>query len=318
MSSVIVIADHDDPDVLELAAGDIGMDVYWLRLGLPEVHYEVDTSSADGSVLSCDNVTLDDRVVNNASKVLFRRWKVAPPSPMITADVAGDEEGFAQREWLAALSYVLARWYAASPSYVWSRNPSADTNKLRLLDSARSIDLRVPQWVISTRHVRPTVDVVSKGIGTDQAVRQGARLPTTLIELPMMDYLFGRRQPCPVLIQEHIDAKSEIRVGYAYGKVVGVEQFRLDDSDSMVDIRYVPVRRAPCDLSSDLAIRFRSLASLIGLNVFTADLLQDQSGQTWLIDINPDGLFIAADDDRRTLSAALLAGLCEPSAEADT
>lgn len=311
MSSVVVIADYDDPDVLELTSICDGAHLCWLRLGLSERHYTLRASSVDGAVISCDETSISDDEILSASAILFRRWKVSPPVPMIVADVAGDENRFAEREWTASLCYVLSRWYSMSNNGTWSRNPSFDANKLTLLDHADAVGFCVPSWVIDVEHSRPSDGVVSKAIGTDQAVRPGARVPTTLIELPRMAYLFSRRQPCPTLLQSYIACSAEIRLAFAYGAMAAVKQTRieLDDGGRMADIRYVPVRRSAVDIDDELRGLIAALAAKTAMNAFTADLLIDTSGTRWLVDINPDGLFIAADNDEGSLRQSLVTGL---------
>jgi hypothetical protein len=80
-------------------------------------------------------------------------------------------------------------------------------------------------------------------------------------------------------------------------------------SGSPVDVRFASeVEREPVELLG-LAETATAVARALSLGVFTADVIVDRQGMQWWVDINPDGLHIAADDADGTLLSALIHGL---------
>lgn len=167
----------------------------------------------------------------------------------------------------------------------------------------------MPDYEVSTAPRLRHVDTVSKAIGLDQAVTEGQRYATTRVELPRMDYLFRGRQPCPVLLQDAVEIAYELRIGYSFGECAAVEQRKIDSDCKLADIRYASVSRRAVPVSDDLAHLFSHFAAESGLNVYTADVLVAADGSNWLVDVNPDGLFIAADDSHGALMTAFTTGL---------
>lgn len=309
-SPIVLIADHDDPDITQIydALRMAHENVHWLRLGLTQDRYELTMSRHLGEV-TCNGESITDGIVRTARRIVFRRWKVAPPHPLVVAQIAGDPQLFAEREWQAALEVILHRWWAISDPTLWSRDPRTATQKLVYLDCAERLGLRVPEYWVGTRQESREGRIISKSVGIDQCVKDGMRYATTRVTLPEMQYLYDARQPCPTLLQREVVCASEVRIGYAYGMIGAVTQTRRD-GNTLVDIRYeAGLKRQSCQLDSRILTRLTRFASISGLNVFTADLLVESSGDAWLLDINPDGLFAAADDEGMTLSHSFIDGL---------
>lgn len=304
----IFIAEHDDPDVdaATIALKQSGIAVHWLKLGLDQSNYDLEISG-DRTLIRCDGCEISTELVNVATRIVYRRWKVAPPFPIVTAEILGDVENFAAREWAAAFKIALQTWYTSSDFSVWSRNPIIETEKVSYLQLATVLGLLVPDFAISTRHRQVDWPLVSKGVGVDQAVVKGSRYATTRV-VPEMHYLFDSRQPCPTLLQREIVVARELRVGYSFGFVAAVEQRRVAE-DSPVDIRYAEVSRTAVEPDPSVIGEIRRFAKGSNLNVFSIDVLQDQDGLLWFVDVNPDGLFVAVDDERRTLTNTFVRGL---------
>lgn len=307
---VVFLADHDDPDVDAATAvtHSMGARVCWLKLGLSHDNYDLFVSGERAEVEGPD-CTVSVDMVRSARRVVFRRWKVAPPFPIVEAAIEGDPERFAEREWEAAFRIVLGMWWESSTPSRWSRDPRPWPDKASHLRLAKNLGAAVPDYEVSTAPRLRHVTTVSKAIGLDQAVIKGQRYATTLVELPKMDYLFRGRQPCPVLLQDAVDVAHELRIGYSFGECAAVEQRKTDPDNKIADIRYAAVSRRAVPVPDDLAHLFSQFAVHAGLNVYTADVLVTAEGSNWLVDINPDGLFIAADDSRNTLATAFMDGL---------
>lgn len=306
----VILADHDDPDVESILdqVQSVGGTVHWIKLGRPHDEYDVIIDS-DRAQIRWGDCLVDLEVIKRSGVVVFRRWKVAPPFPIVEAEIPGDPQRFAEREWEATFRVLFARWLEVSDLSRWSRDPFSIADKTQFLRVAESAGAVVPPFRIASQPDPDDSECVSKAIGADQAVIKGQRYATTRIVRPEMDYLFRGRQPCPVLLQREIKVDKEIRVAYSFGQCGAVLQQRQDCGGDSVDIRYSQVHRLGTPVPEGLMSVFRQFAARSGINLFTADVLLDAANIPWLVDLNPDGLFIAADDEQMTLTSVLTGGI---------
>ena len=307
---VVIVADYDDPDADNLTRDLVsrGFEVRWLQLGLSYQAYDVTIDRSRAEICG-EGCLITSDVMESAKTIVVRRWKVAPPFPIVVADLPGDPESFAEREWEATFRVLFSRWRDVSNPALWSRDPFLLADKIHLLRAAELAGALVPSSQIVSRASASARDLVSKAIGPNQAVTKGHRYATTLVRRPEMDYLFEGVQPCPVLLQDKIEVEREIRVAYSFGRCGASMQQRVDGPWDPVDIRYAQVERMSVPLPEGLEEVLHSFAASTGLQLFTADVLLDGEERTWLFDINPDGLFIAADDDQRSLTSVLVNGI---------
>ncbi|MGW6426688.1 hypothetical protein ACWF82_28790 [Nocardia sp. NPDC055053] len=174
-------------------------------------------------------------------------------------------------------------------------------NKVATL-AAISSHVRVPATWVTERQPVVARRQVWKPIDVDQSC-DGGRAST----MEVTDERHGA-QPCPGFYQDLIESCCEVRVGYAFGHVSLVAQHPVDPAVATIDRRYVDHRRERIQdtgISADAV----AVATVLGVNVFTADVLVDRDGITWWCDVNPDGLFCAADTEGGDLLAALAAAL---------
>jgi hypothetical protein len=297
----LVIADWDDPDVLALRNG--GVEMLWLALGRPAEHYELFFDGREGRI-GDGVVIVDSALARRADRVVYRRWQVSPPSVPVSVSTFEDPavRAFAEREWSAALEVLLHSWYQAAPEK-WSRSPLLHANKQVLLYQLDQV-VPVPAFTIGNATVAPAWQCVSKTIATDQHF--GTGLHASTIRVQPEDFN-GSRQACPTLVQTMVEPDVELRISFSFGHVAAVTQ--RPASGSPVDVRFASeVEREPVELLG-LAETATAVARALSLGVFTADVIVDRQGMQWWVDINPDGLHIAADDADGTLLSALIHGL---------
>lgn len=303
--STIIFADHDDPDIKYIAGERRKQGWLWLPLGLRTADYDIAVSS-QSSWIRCGQLHISDAEIDNAARIVFRRWKVSPPTPAVRLDSDDAIGQFMLREWSSAIETLMARWYRRD-HLKWSRRPTDDNPKHDLLTQISSI-VSVPEFVISTTPTPVAAQMVSKTISTNQHFDERTRASTIIVEGGTRSPLFKYRQPCPTLVQHRIDAETEIRLSFSFGSIAAVAQ--RNQNGQPVDSRFATqFQRSSLPAHDVLSAQARAVAETLGLQVYTADVLVDRAGQHWWIDVNPDGLHIAADSTSGGLTSNLRTGI---------
>lgn len=297
---VLVIADYDDPDVCELARAGVVHKESWMKLGLPSREYSLEISPEEASC-SVSGMAFNSSSVGAYDLVLFRRWRVSPPTPAVRFDDLPDRAScnLAEREWDAAIRLLHALWYNQRGANVrWSRSPKELPGKHELMSLVQNV-VKVPRWAATTHPKTRRHEAVTKTVGNDQSYGDGNRTSTIIVD----EQLSGAGEMVPVLLQSHVIPKREVRLVYSFGLTAQVVQ--REGSTGPLDVRFAPTvaRRRIADpaLEEEAGIVARTL----GLHHFTADILIDHAGNRWWIDINPDGLSVPCDDSDGTLLLAL-------------
>ena len=303
----VFIADLDDPDVIDVAAGLelLGAEYRWLKLAMDHTEYRISVSSE-----SCDfeagGVALTSEEIRSARVVVFRRWRSSPPAPIVRAQLMSDPSHFAEREWDTAVGTVLQSWYGAGGA-TWSRPALEPPTKLMQLRKCEWAGLPVPPYRVSNVPRLFEADLVTKALSVDQSVGDGRFVTRSVVD-DGLERMFANTQPCPVLLQKLVSVRLELRVLYSFGCVAAVAQKREDGSGG-VDIRLANVVRRPWTVDDEIRSMMQTIARVLALNLFSVDILIDTAGRYWLIDINHDGLVGPVDDESRTLRSALLEGI---------
>lgn len=286
MNDPICIVEHDDPDVDRIREH---VRAKVLRLGLSSNRYSLTCDSkrqwkiGDGE----SSISFDD--IEDAPFIWYRRWKVSPPASAVAApsELGPDAGAFIERQWETTLATLLQAGYEGNPRK-WSRAPHRLDNKIRTNERLDSLGL-LPDTRIALTPPKDDAEWVWKPLHTDQSVGEGR---AAAIAITSADQ--NLQQPCPAFYQRQVEYETELRVAYVFGEVAAVSQQPENDNPDLIDKRYVDMVRAPFH-SLELTGQAKRVACAINLKVFTADVLVDRSGQFWWIDVNPDGLFCAAD-----------------------
>ncbi|MFC9872656.1 hypothetical protein [Nocardia salmonicida] len=301
--TVVVLADFDDPDVARLT--ELDGHLCHIPLALPSEDYNLAGDLIHGWQLSVGPHVLTSDHLSTASNVVFRRWRGSPPSPIVTVTSLTDldHRRFAERQWNAALLGLLHSEYLKRPQR-WSRDPLAADNKIATL-TALADHVRVPATSTSSRKPQVAQRQVWKPIDIDQSCGPGRA--STIEVTGDLDV----RQPCPGFYQDVIDSSYEVRVGFVFGEITLIAQYPTETIGTHIDRRYIDHHRTALS-DARLAESAVVVSRELRLNVFTADVLVDGEGVAWWCDVNPDGLFCAADTEHgdlvRTLTAALHSG----------
>lgn len=99
----------------------------------------------------------------------------------------------------------------------------------------------------------------------------------------------------PSLLQEQIQKQYEIRVFYLMGTCYAMAIFSQTSSQTQTDFRKYtdgrPGRMVPYQLPTSIENKLQQLFHDLGLNTGSADLLVDQQGRFYFLEINPSGQF---------------------------
>jgi hypothetical protein len=290
----IIIAEHDDIDAAQLCAEGIarGLDMRWFKLGLPSSSYSAIWSSEASPVLKCEEVELSETTLSEARWIFHREMRLKK-EPYVKAVVGNEQENdFCMREWSALFSSALLAFKFGLSGHKWvSAFKRADFSdrKLFLLQFATRLGIAVPALKIGTTF--PEISgqaVVVKAINADEFV--GDRyFPTTLLDAVDAEKYTGQRSECPSLVQERINAVSELRAYYVRGSWLCLTIDRL--SFPGVDLRYAKnihidvVESLPDSLGQPLS----ALCDELEMGYCVFDVLVDSKGRNWLVDVTPNG-----------------------------
>lgn len=298
---ILFVADSDDPDVLALTTVLPPEDWRWLSCGGPPERLTVSVDSTTAQI-GVEDVSVDDAWVDSVERVVYRRWRTSPPRSLFGADLDDPTAVFVAREWTSAFEMVLDRWYRRAPQ-IWSRRPSEAVSKQVLLDEMRGL-LPIPPTTIRNLAIHEAGRAVLKPISNNQNFVADQRVSTIEADPASL----GQPVNYPRLVQPLLEPKFEIRLSYSYAAVDGVAQRSAPSSP--VDRRYATqFERSRHVVPETMRDEADAVAAQLNLRAFTADILVTEDDAWWWLDINPDGLHVAADDANRTLFHNLLRGL---------
>jgi ATP-GRASP peptide maturase of grasp-with-spasm system len=178
-----------------------------------------------------------------------------------------------------------------------------DTNKLHILEEAKKCGLLVPNTSISTsrEELKKIVDThhpcITKPINEIFFVNENntsyrsLTVPVTLKDVDEIesDVIF------PMLIQEGIQKKLEIRVFFLLGVCYSMAIFSQSDSTTVDDFRNYnrekPNRCVPFTLPLQISYKINLLMNKLGYKTGSIDFLLDNKHDYYFLEINPVGQF---------------------------
>lgn len=195
----------------------------------------------------------------------------------------------------------LATGLGSVPGPTWVSHPIAirgAESKAAQLDAAARAGLRVPQtlWTNNLQTARAFLarhgnEAVVKSVapayweagGTSHFVF--ARVITTS-ELPSAATLSA----APVTFQQAIRPKRDIRVTVVGGHSIAAMRATPDRAPSNIDWRLQEEASwRPCEIPLDAAKRCVEVVEKLGLRFAGIDLVLDEQGRFWFIELNPNG-----------------------------
>jgi len=249
------------------------------------------TIRVDGGVALRGRV-IDSELPLDAIAAVWMRRVFAPPRPAGLDDV---EAAQCARETRATLDAVFAALDHAAWLDPRARVRDAE-NKLVQLRAATRAGLRVPRTVIGNDPdevralwqacrgavVAKMLTAVTRSMGAPSAAVYTRSL--TEADLDDLDGL----ALAPMVFQERVDKRRELRVVYVAGRCFTASLPATGD-----DWRRTPASGAsPWRLDAlpdDVAARFATVMSELGLRFGAADFLEDHDGGSHFLEVNPVG-----------------------------
>lgn len=176
-------------------------------------------------------------------------------------------------------------------------------NKLRVLDLAKTIGLKVPKssivtnkralWELKRRWGRIINKSIGEGVNleTETFLVSGQRTEeiTESVIQGFNDTFF------PSLFQELIEKKYELRVFYFRGDFYSIAIFTQNADTSRIDSRNIdyqkPSRQVPYILPENIREKIRDLMDKLGLNYGSIDLIYGVDNQYYFLEVNPYGQY---------------------------
>lgn len=291
-----VISWFDDPHaILAQQHLEVRHDEWrWLRLGLDSSVYRVDGMLGDFSIEIEGEVFTSEGLLD--SPIIYLPFRVDRPPT-----IDGVLTEFAVREWEAAFqSFLLvAETRSNHPWLIATKAIELQDRKPYLLATAATVcrTLRIPDTLITSRLSKlpnESVDYVFKALNMWQQVGERKYFNTTSANKRILSTMIDSNLSSPVMLQEKIPHRRELRLYYSFSEICGVElkspdenldDFRLLSKYPGGTARLMDRREmALTEIESDI----QAISSALSISYFSADIAVT-SDEYWLFDINPIG-----------------------------
>jgi ATP-GRASP peptide maturase of grasp-with-spasm system len=188
---------------------------------------------------------------------------------------------------------------------VLGSSKKSDLNKLLVLLAAKDVGLMVPSFHISNNkhQLEKIVDQpneyitksLSDGLYLFDKVEKNAGYFTYTEKAGKEQVASLPEQFSPSLLQEKINKKFELRIFFLEDTCYAMAIFSQRDKQTQVDYRKYnddkPNRYVPYLLPKEIDDKIQLLFQKVGLNTGSVDMMVDQEGQYYFLEINPVGQF---------------------------
>ena len=256
---------------------------------LPQARVRFDPRAGGGWAIETSDLDLR---LENVSAAYYRR--PGAPEPTRVRDEATTK--YLADEWSAvtkALWNVLEGRWLSSPFAILRAE-----DKPRQLALASALGFDVPETLISNDFAAASAFVATGGVigkplrhslverGDAGEVLFTARLDP----LKPMDYTAVSL--APVIYQREVRKAYDVRATVIGDRVFAVAIYSQDHEETEVDWRSgtrLDLRHEAIELPADIVDKCRALARKLDLRYGAIDLIADQDGNHWFLEINPNG-----------------------------
>jgi len=236
--------------------------------------------------------------LKNVSAVYFRR----PSLPEYTANLSPGEKAFLMRE----AECLLEGMYRHLQDRFWLNNVFDIRwleNKPFQLKLAKEIGLPVPPFCISTdtekcrsfikQHEKVIFKPLKTGFIDEGKERLGKILYTTRVDKKFISEL-DSLSDIPIYLQQEIDKECDVRVTVVGNEAFAAKIFSQEAAESETDWRKsndIP-RHEAYELPDNIREKCLELCSMANLKFAAIDLILDKAGNSWFLEINPNGQWV--------------------------
>ena len=202
--------------------------------------------------------------------------------------------------------------FVSRPNTIQVNDPRFEAhaeNKLRQLEVASRVGFLTPDTLVTTElrdakaFLKRYGSCVTKSLrspiisvlpGVDERASPGSTVLLTSQDVDLLDEGLS----CPILLQEHLKLRHELRVTVVGDSVLAARIDRASVVDGYVDIRtnIAVADMCPYLVSDSQRERFLGLRRAFSLEYYSADFLLDDSGELFFLDLNPAGQYLWIED----------------------
>lgn len=211
------------------------------------------------------------------------------------------QEGLSQRLIRTHLAYefkTLTQFFYSEISKKCLGNPmNYPLNKLQQLKTAVACGLQIPSTLIRNsrkelmEHIEdPSSFLITKSIQENVLIQDS--------DLNHFDLKVHRIQPSalperffPSLFQKQVEKEKEIRTFYLDGKFYSLAMLKACKQSEMVDYRVATDKLRCCSykLPVEIENKLNLLMNALKLNTGSVDLIRDEKGEYYFLEVNPTG-----------------------------
>ncbi len=247
------------------------------------------------------NSVISNQTFKSSKLVFFIRFLPKPTSLILSKLKNRKEKDFAEREWNAFIFGLLLSLESEHPNIIWFNPPSSQYlsfNKFYLLNIAKKIGLKVPNFKISNVYPQLFRETVIKSINTDQFIKKNLRVPTYKIDEEFRKKNTNSKFDIPTFFQDFVKKDYELRVYYILGDFVTlrlVSKNKKTETDiRLEDPKNIEVELINCPL--DIRESIDIFCKKMNLNYCCFDFIYS-TDRGFLVDINPNGSWVTYEDD---------------------
>jgi len=296
MNKILIITNKEDitVDYVVNKLNSLSADYY--RFNTEEIGTSLDIKLdfSDNKFYLFDTIKNINIDFNEFDSIYFRR----PKLPFIDNDLTEGEKKFLTKEYTALLEGV----YRILDNKKWLNNVydiRHVENKIYQLLCAGELGFKIPSSLITNISKEAHTfsekfsDVIFKPMKNgfiEESKRNSKILYTTLVDDFFLKNL-DRIKPCPCYFQEHIEKKYDVRVTYINKICYSASIYSQSYETSKTDWRKTDfiLQHERIDIPEPIREKCVLLCNKFNLNFAAIDFIVDQSGDYWLLEINPNG-----------------------------
>ena len=280
-----------------------------IRLNTDEIYNRITVSSISGH-LSLEGLFDTALTPQDISAVIYRR-----PKAIYIPDDVGDQfqRNHLSGEWAEAIEGFLS----CIPLPKWINHPTMNyiaSHKVEQLSRAQNYGLHTPDTVITNRyedvksfyekhHVTGIIAKSLAGSWIERDLPQNDTFLHTVEITELDDSIFNSINTTPVIFQEKINKKSDVRIIVLDSSIIAVELKRIENGQQSLDIRrdnMSGVKYSVTQIPRQVNNIIFQLIQSYQLRFAVLDFAIDQEGDWIFFEINPNGQWAWLDIEKIT------------------
>lgn len=265
---------------------------------IPTDHYIIESlkitnTVSEAIIRNYDNKSVID--LKDVRSVWFRRGRLNfMPNIDLESELEVPKglESYLYHESHALFEYILSKLEVRTLGNYFNAIP----NKLRMLEMARAVGLKIPDTIVSSLNPSLQGQLGDKGYITKaiqdmfHTINVEGHFISYTTKVQKNDFTGSSKVTYPSLIQEAIERLYEIRIFFFCDKIYSMA---IISNDYEVDFRssYETLRTIPYNLPTKIENKIRSFIEQTQFNTGSIDLIRSKDGEYYFLEINPLGQF---------------------------